>query len=178
MKNFYMRAVKRTIKSATTAAALSCVLVGGVSQAWADHDTETTVITINPTTTTLAVGLVTMAMAANPFSSSTTSTTSATDTLFGSNEASERYIRCNAPAIEQGIAMGAGDAVKDLARMANIREEDHAAFGRLLRTHRKTLTPLLNTETLTSARARNFSRIIEGFMSQQETLSGYVRART
>ena len=147
----------------------------GVTQAWADHDTQ--IITINPTTTTTAVGLVTMAMAANPISSTTSSTTSATDTLFGSNEANERYIRCNGPALEQGIAMGAGDAITDLARMASIREEDHVAFGQLLRKHRKALTPLLNTEKLTSARARAFSKTIEGFMRSEERLSSYIRTR-
>lgn len=172
MNIFKMNTVQRTIKSITTTVTLSCVLLTGLSQAWADHEPQ--IITINPTTTTTAVGLVTMAMAANPFSSSSSSTTSASETLFGSNEASERYIRCNAPALEQGIAMGAGDAIEDLARMANIRVEDHAAFGQLLRQHRKVLTPLLNTETLTSARARAFSRTIEGFMRTKKELSHYV----
>lgn len=154
----------------------SAALLAAPSTALAEHnDDEVVVITTTPvlTTTTVAMG-VAFTMADSVSTTSSSSSSSSSSGVFPCAQTTD-YIRHNGPALEQGIAMGGGEAVADLATMGGIAPEDQAAFGKLLRAERERLAPLLDPHKIDEERTEQFDTIIAEAMRQNTHLAHYVR---
>ena len=67
------------------------------------------------------------------------------------------YLRQHPAAVRQGLALGAGAAVDDLARALRLKPERRVDFGRLLRRERATLLALADPARLDEARAESFA---------------------
>ena len=106
--------------------------------------------------------------------STTSSTSSTRDILFGSVDHTTSYLANNSAAVDHGLAMGSGAALEDLAQMANIEERDQLAFYELLHAHREALSTLLNSDGFGQAQALAMTRIIADAMAQDERLSRYI----
>lgn len=149
------------------------------SAAMAEHEPqgESTVMVIttapSSTSSTSAVVLIT---ATNPFFSSSTSSTTA-DTLFGSTQNTEQYMRANAVAMQEDIAVGGGRTIEDLASMCGLKPEDMSAFAKLLREQREPLIAMLEPSGLDATRAVQFAAHIEDAMRQDQRLLHYTRQR-
>lgn len=149
---------------------LGAVMTLGASTAHADDRDDTIIIFTPGLMTTTTTGVV---ITVTDTISSTTSSTS--EALFGDCEHAALYLEHNATALEQEIALGGGESVGDLAKMAGIAPKDEAAFAKLLRSQRRALTPLLTAETIDGEVAAQFSAIVADAMRQDEQLARYVQ---
>lgn len=106
----------------------------------------------------------------------TSTTSSMTETLFGSADHTDRYLEHNAVALAQDITMGGGQTIEDLAQLCGLEAEKHQAFAALVRRHRKELVQIMNGDP-GSDRALAFSQLIEDAMSMDPALSAHVAPR-
>lgn len=149
------------------------------SVAMADHEPEggSTVMVISTApSTTSSTSAIVLITATNPFFSSSTSSTTA-DTLFGSTQNTEQYMRANAVAMQEDIAVGGGRTIEDLASMCGLKPEDMSAFAKLLREQREPLIAMLEPSGLDATRAIKFAAHIEDAMRQDQRLLNYTRQR-
>lgn len=169
-----IRKTKRALGLALLTAMLTPALASAEHEPGQEGGTTVMVISTAPSTSTstTAAALITVT---NPFFSSSTSSTTA-DTLFGSKQDTENYIRQNAVAMQTDLSVGAGESVSDLASMCGIAQEDLAAFGKLLRAERATLLAYVDPASIDGDRAVGFAAHIEGAMRRDSRLKRYTRA--
>lgn len=159
-----LNTLKRWVMSAS-------MVMAGAAMVPAQAYAEDVVIIFTPgLTTTTTTGVV---ITVSDGILSTTSSTS--DTLFGSQAQLQLYLDENAVALSQSIAMGAGTAVTDLAHVAGVSPQDQAAFGRLLQQQRAALLPLLGPADgeVTAQAARDFEALVVAALRADATLSKY-----
>ncbi|MEM1347771.1 MAG: DUF3015 family protein [Myxococcota bacterium] len=124
-------------------------------------------LTSTSTTSVLGMSFV------SPISSSTSSTT---ETLFGSVDHTDRYLEHNSVALAHDITMGGGETLEDLAQLCGLHPTKHAAFASLVRRHRKELVRIMNGVP-GDDRALAFAQLIEDAMAMDPALSAHVARR-
>ena len=97
------------------------------------------------TTHAVMVGVEVLAMAA--MTSSGAMTTSSLAVLLVHNAAiAKLYLKENAPAVAQDMALGAGQSLNDLGVLAGVEPRHQRAFAKAVSKQRRGLLPLLNTD--------------------------------
>jgi hypothetical protein len=137
-------------------------LLAGPSSAFADHesDGDGTVVVFFPgllTTTTVGVAIT---IASSPGWMTLSTSTTSTDITDSSARHAEAYMRLNNAALRQGLALGGGEAIDDLAHIFRVPSEHRARFAKELRAHRSELLPLLELEKLDTDRAARFMETV------------------
>jgi len=90
------------------------------------------------------------------------------------SSAMESYLRDNQVMLARDLSLGAGPTVEDLAAAFHVEDEDLAAFGRLLRSHRDALLRLADPARLDDRRAHAFVHDVLAAMGQSPRLARYV----
>lgn len=158
--------LRRAALSLLTVSLSLCLFAASASA----QDGGRTVIIFTPglsSTTTTGVVLTV-------WDATTSSTSSTSDTLFGSCVHATLYFQQNATALEQAVALGAGESLEDLAQLAHIAPEDQAAFNQLLNARRGELLPLLSDPDFSEQHTRQISALILDAMRADARLSRYV----
>jgi len=83
----------------------------------------------------------------------------------------------NAVAMAHDITMGGGQTVEDLATMAGLEPEQHAAFARALRAERSQLVELLDPGAIDASKAEEFAARIKDALERSEEFGVAPKAR-
>lgn len=161
MKRFFIRPL-------SALGAIAVLLTGSLASA--QDDRQVTVITTLP-----VFGLTTTTGVVMTVVDSTTSSTSTTrDILFGSTQHTTSYMANNANALTQDIVVGDGSSLKDLAQMAQIKAEDQGAFFAVLNNHSEDIIDLLADDNFGEQQALEITNIITDAMRENDQLKHYI----
>lgn len=80
------------------------------------------------------------------------------------------YLNANLTSVRQGLTLGAGSSMNDLAQAFRVPASHRRAFGSVMRRARPKLLPLLAGARVTLDGADSFVKIVHGLMLQDSTL--------
>ena len=170
-----MNRLKGALLCAPIVLGLAAVPLSADAQERVRIDWEATVgVNLLTSSSTTAVALMYIT---SPFLSTATTTSEITETILGDLYAVEAYMEDNAVAMAHDITMGGGQTVEDLATMAGVAPERHAAFARALRAEREGLVELLDPGAIDADAAAEFAARVEAALARSEEFEGAPGAR-
>ena len=116
--------------------------------------------TFGPTVLTTTGAVVAIILLTRKDDSKTTKTTA--------GKSAEVFLRSHHLQLAQDLATGNGPLLSDLARSLELLPENAAAFGPLLREHRKELLPYCDVTTLSTERALAFAERVTAILESHE----------